>query len=627
MKTNLKFSTLFLACSLVITGCGGGGGSSDSSSQGSNNNTNPSGNNTNPTGNTNPVSAGSSTGTFVDSPVAGLTYTTSGGYTGTTDSSGHFAYNAGETITFKLGTLTLGTVPASGLITPIDLSNSNFNIRDNLLILLQSLDTHANSNAITITPASIAKISSSLDLTVDPTTFSTALQSLSITPVSLTTALTNFQNALSTNSTTSTPTTPLQTAKNFITNANKIIASASQIMQTYQPANLTGTKELGYATNAITVLALNAYQIAGGQSTTLNTAQIQTALNNVAGSQAQYSNLNNLTVSTTSNGTVNISGNFTITYVTDWTYNPTTNAFIPIYSAPITVTVSQFGISTNTNTSNTNFNFTLNANSSITATTSAGINASVVAKSNSSITATYPSAVTLNLSTTMTNTQNNTNPMPQTGSISLKNITLTSGVTTLNLNNLTVSGQSVNVQNTSSTTQSVIVPTNLSFNGSLQQNQSSANVAAQIQLSNLSSSYILGQHGIPTTSSVANTTGNFSLAVSAQILAGSTTHTFNSNFIGNLTGLSSVQSSLELTVDNTSLMGSVTATAATSTQPESIGVTLIDPNGASINIANAQNFTTSNIIVNGSTQGTITKSSSSLYQAKFTDNSIIVIAP
>lgn len=633
MTTIFKLSTLFLACSIVLTGCGGGGGSSDNNS-GSANNSNTGGNNTNQ------VSAGSQTGVLLDSPVAGVTYTTSSGYTGTTDSSGHYSYNTGDTITFKLGTLTLGTVPASGLITPIDLANSNTNTsiqtntQNNLLVLLQSLDTHANTNTITITPASIANITSSLDLTVDPTTFATKLQTLSITPVPLATALTNFQTALSTNSSTST--TPLQTAKKFVNDANTIIASATQILQTYQPANLTGTTELSYATYAFTALTLNAYQAANAvnaQPVTLTPAQIQAALGNTVGngyttgSNVQYSNLQNLTVTTTAPGIVNISGNFTITYMTGYSYNPTTKIFTPIYSAPITVNLSQFSTLTNANVSQTNQHFfTLKANSSINVTTAAGVNATVVANSDSTVTANYPTPAALNLSSALTSSL----PTPQTGTISLQNLKFTSGVTTLNLNNLNISGQEVNVQNSGSNiVQLTFVPTSLTFNGSLQQNQSTANVSAQIQLSPLSSSttYTLDSNGIPTAGAAAGTTANFSLAVNSNIFVGSTPHAFNANFIGSLTGVSSVQSAIELSLDKTTLMGSITATAPTSTQPATLAATLIDPNGASVNIPNVRNFTTANILVNGTTQGTISQTTNSIYQAKFTDNAIIVIAP
>ena len=66
---------VLLSISLVLlAGCGGGGGSSTVST---------------------------STGKFIDSAVAGLSYTTTS-QSGTTDANGTFQYKSGETVNFKL---------------------------------------------------------------------------------------------------------------------------------------------------------------------------------------------------------------------------------------------------------------------------------------------------------------------------------------------------------------------------------------------------------------------------------------------------------------------------------------------------------------------------------------------
>lgn len=173
MKTRILLIAV-TAMAALLTGCGGGNSSSS------------------PT-------PGNLTGSLIDSPVAGVTYITSGGYAGTTDANGLFSYNAGETITFKIGSLALGTVAAAAVITPIELGNANpdpilaSNIQNNLLVLLQSLDSGASSSALTVTAAAAAEITAALNLTAAPAAFATSLASMSITPVPLATAQANFQ--------------------------------------------------------------------------------------------------------------------------------------------------------------------------------------------------------------------------------------------------------------------------------------------------------------------------------------------------------------------------------------------------------------------------------------------------
>ena len=63
----------------------------------------------------------SATGVFRDSTVTGLGYS-SGSHTGVTDSEGRFAYAIGQSISFSVGSIPLGTVAvAKQLITPVDL--------------------------------------------------------------------------------------------------------------------------------------------------------------------------------------------------------------------------------------------------------------------------------------------------------------------------------------------------------------------------------------------------------------------------------------------------------------------------------------------------------------------------
>jgi hypothetical protein len=120
--------SLSIAAALALSACGGGG--SDT-----------------PT-----AVVGAQTGVFVDSAVEGLSYETSSGVKGTTDAQGHFKYNEGDTVTFKVGGVTIGSGKATGTLSPAGISGGEDNNKfTNLLVLLQSLDTDGDpSNGITL---------------------------------------------------------------------------------------------------------------------------------------------------------------------------------------------------------------------------------------------------------------------------------------------------------------------------------------------------------------------------------------------------------------------------------------------------------------------------------------------
>lgn len=106
------------------------------------------------------------TAQFVDDPVAGLTYTCTGGTpaqttTGVTDANGEFNYQAGQSCVFKVGNVTLGSVssiPADGKVTPQDVAGVSRGATDSPSALavaqfLQSLHDGSASGKIVITDA------------------------------------------------------------------------------------------------------------------------------------------------------------------------------------------------------------------------------------------------------------------------------------------------------------------------------------------------------------------------------------------------------------------------------------------------------------------------------------------
>ncbi len=124
-------------------------------------------------------------GVFLDSPVSGLSYSTAS-FSGKTDSSGYFRYKSGETVTFSIGSLALGSAVGAQVLTPLSITSGAAAVTDqkvtNKLILLETIDEDGNlNNGIQITTA-IADIVSanagSINFDQTSANFITALSTL-----------------------------------------------------------------------------------------------------------------------------------------------------------------------------------------------------------------------------------------------------------------------------------------------------------------------------------------------------------------------------------------------------------------------------------------------------------------
>lgn len=178
----MKKALLALSLSCLLAACGG---SSDDDSSSGNTST--------------PPASSQLTGVLTDSPVENVRYETTSGITGNTNSLGEFKYKAGDSVTFYVGDIKLGSSAAQAYVTPIDLS-ADETARTNLLILLQSLDADQNhSNGITISDAVVTALKDkTIDLSlptesfIQDATLLQVLQNAGLTLVSESTAKSNF---------------------------------------------------------------------------------------------------------------------------------------------------------------------------------------------------------------------------------------------------------------------------------------------------------------------------------------------------------------------------------------------------------------------------------------------------
>lgn len=116
-----------------------------------------------------PATPASLTGTFVDSAVSGLDYQGSETAAGLTDQLGQFTYRQGETVTFNIGDLLLGSATGAERMTPLSITSDAVSAQDrrvsNKLILLQTLDADGDlNNGIQITDTIREEVSLNADL-------------------------------------------------------------------------------------------------------------------------------------------------------------------------------------------------------------------------------------------------------------------------------------------------------------------------------------------------------------------------------------------------------------------------------------------------------------------------------
>lgn len=134
----IKMLALGACVGAVIAGCGGGGSDSTSAP---------------------PATPATASGTFIDSAVEGLHYT-SGGQSGSTGADGSFTCEVGQPVTFTLGNLVLPTVTCAtgtNVVSPMTLFETP-DLTDarvvNLAQLLQTLDSNGDpADGITIDDA------------------------------------------------------------------------------------------------------------------------------------------------------------------------------------------------------------------------------------------------------------------------------------------------------------------------------------------------------------------------------------------------------------------------------------------------------------------------------------------
>jgi hypothetical protein len=96
------------------------------------------------------------TGAFTDGPVSGLSYA-AGAHSGLTDFAGRFDFEAGDTLHLSLGSIVIGSAPATARMSPMNLANASIvahPLVTSIARFMQTIDDDGDvSNGIQIHPA------------------------------------------------------------------------------------------------------------------------------------------------------------------------------------------------------------------------------------------------------------------------------------------------------------------------------------------------------------------------------------------------------------------------------------------------------------------------------------------
>ena len=131
-------------------------------------------------GGNDPAPAATVTGVFLDAAVEGLDYVAGTAAKVATNAKGEFTCQSGDTVTFSMGAVTLGSAPCSTVITPLSLAGGTDIKADkvmNRLLALQSFDEDGDpSNGIKLaSDVKSALGSRTMDFSLTPDNFNKAL--------------------------------------------------------------------------------------------------------------------------------------------------------------------------------------------------------------------------------------------------------------------------------------------------------------------------------------------------------------------------------------------------------------------------------------------------------------------
>lgn len=429
-----------------------------------------------------------------------------------------------------------------------------------------------------------------------------------------------------------TPASDLEKAKQLVKTTNAIVSYydgfqniADQYKVPTQVINDT-SPDLSRATNLLLVIVEAVTQDAQGQTKTYTAQQIQDLINQEYSRNFKFKS-NNLTVQVTGTS-ITISGNASVQYwqafnwdkieadnalsnPNDWYSDPAYS----IYGDDAEVTLSNLVLEAPfIDTPRTTYNYKIQKNGKISTKNLKNQTASFSFTADSTASMVYATAETME----------NRKGIPDQATLKLQGLVFESADVKVTLSELSFSAKKVKFNNGVETLEQLI-PSELVLKGLVGYQQESLNLEAKFNLNNDLSKVIDVSAKQETSTNFIN--ANLNVKLSGNLKGANAAPTpFSIDIVAKRAEFTKGTATVAVVVDKNALDIDLTAKDLDQEHQIIAGV-IKHKNGASISIADVDNFTSANIVVSGKSYGTLTKNSSGQYVVKFTDDSITYIAP
>lgn len=428
------------------------------------------------------------------------------------------------------------------------------------------------------------------------------------------------------------PASDLEKAKQLVKTTNAIVSyydGFQNIADQYKvPAQVINdtSSDLSRATDLLLVIAEVVTQDAQGQTKTYTGQQIQDLINQDYSRNFKFKS-NNLAVNVTGTS-ITISGNASVQYwqAFNWDKIAADNAWnnsnhwssdpaYSIYGDDAEVTVSNLVLEAPfIDTARTTYNYKIQNNGKISTKNLKNQTASFSFTADSTASMVYATE----------DTMENREGIPNQATLKLQGLVFESADVKANLAEVSLIARKA-IFNNGVDTLEQLIPSELVLKGLVGYQQESLNLEAKFNLNNDLSKVIDVSAGQETSTNFIN--ANLNVKLSGNLKGANAAPTpFSIDIAAKRAEFTKGTATVAVVVDKNALDIELTAKGLDQEHQIIAGV-IKHKNGASISIADVQNFTSANIVVSGKSYGTLTKNSSGQYVVKFTDDTIIYIAP
>ncbi|PKF36097.1 hypothetical protein [Acinetobacter proteolyticus] len=415
------------------------------------------------------------------------------------------------------------------------------------------------------------------------------------------------------------PVSDLDKAKQLIDTTNSIVAyfdSFDSLQSQYQPtfdAVSDAGKDIDNAAGLVLTLATLAYNDAQGSNKTYNAAQLQTLLDN--DDYIDYQLTDSTFAVTVNASSVTVSGSAKAKYWTNTIWDFKTNTLKDIFDEGAQVTVNAVKLEAPYTAVTDKYNFKIVAGGKILTKNDANKkDASLEFKSDSTAQAIYSTAALL---------ENRGDSCPETAELKFSNVVLKTTNAEIELTELASKAKKVQFKD-GNNVGTEIIPTELTLKGKAISGSESLNLDASIKLNNDLTKTIDITNGESAASFI---NADLVVKLSGNVKGGANAiKPFNIDLSAKRSDYQKGTANIKIAVDKNALNVDVKTENLVAEKP-AVSAKVSHANGAFVDIANVDQFTSADIKVGNTKYGTINKVSRSVYSATFTDNTTKAIAP